>query len=448
MESVKFAKDSLVTFSTRVLTAGLGIAITIVIARALGPSAKGTYTLIILLPSLLTGLGNLGIGIANVYFVGSGRYRTADLVSTSLISALGLGIVFGFGFLAYVWLYGSSSFLGSIDLLYILIATATLPFSLLSIYFVHILLGEQRINQYNLLSIIGSSVSMVLVFVLLLGFKLGILGAVVAWAGSIVVGTMCSIAAVRRITSIGWRLNFKLFRESVNFGIKGSLANMITFLNFRLDMLLLAYFLRDVSTVGYYSVAVSIAEILWYFPRAVGTVIVSQTPRLTANTANAVTPKICRSVLFASFLGAVALFALGKYIIIIPFGSSFLPALHALWLLLPGVTAFAVTNVLVNELAGRGKPVVMLICSGVSLAVNIPLNLLLIPLWGIEGAALASSVSYTVTSIVATMIFLRVSKTKWCDVLILKRGDLREAIKLITKLKGLNFRELMRLLRS
>jgi len=64
------------------------------------------------------------------------------------------------------------------------------------------------------------------------------------------------------------------------------------------------------------------------------------------------------------------------------------------------------------------------VAAGISLAVNVPLNLLLIPGMGIAGAALASTVSYSVTAAVTLAVFLRVSGNRWFDTIVIKREDL------------------------
>jgi Na+-driven multidrug efflux pump len=76
-------------------------------------------------------------------------------------------------------------------------------------------------------------------------------------------------------------------------------------------------------------------------------------------------------------------------------------------------------------MAGRGKPIINAVAAGVSLALNIPLNLWLIPRWGISGAAFASTVSYTVTAIVVLIAFMRISKNSWFDTIVVKPQDLR-----------------------
>lgn len=433
---MKFIKNTLVTFSVQITATVLTIVATITIARVLGPSGKGAYSLTILVPTLLFLLGTLGIQIANTYFVGSKKYKATDLASNSLVSALGLGIILAVGFLTYFHFY-HPSFLRDIDPLHLVIAVSVLPFHLLSSYFAYLLLGEQKVNQYNLVHAFPSSVLLVLVLVLLLGFKTGLLGAILSWAAAMFMSGLLSILLVRKLTSIRWSFHPKLFKESVGFGIKGYLGNIVQFLNFRLDMLLVAFFM-NVAFVGYYSIAVAMAEALWLFPSAVAVVVFGRTPGLSAEEANISSPRVCRNTLFIITLAAVALFFLARYIIAILFGSAFLPALQPFWILLPGIVALGASRAVGSDIAGRGKPIIMLVPAAISLAVNIPLNLLLIPRWGIAGAAFASTISYIIAAIVVIVIFLRISKNSWVDTLILKRQDLKIYTGLIAKVRSLN----------
>ena len=83
-----FTQGVAITFGTRIGTSILAFASSIVIARELGPSSYGAYTLIILVPSILTQLGSLGIELANTYFVANRKYKIDEIASNSLFSAL------------------------------------------------------------------------------------------------------------------------------------------------------------------------------------------------------------------------------------------------------------------------------------------------------------------------------------------------------------------------
>lgn len=419
---MRFIKDTLTTFSTQIIGVILGLAAAIIIARVLGPSGKGAYTLIILVPTLLATFGTLGIGVANLYFVGKKKYKLADITSNSVVLASGLGILFAAAFLAYFYHF-HPSFLKGADPLCVLIATLVLPFSLLTAYFIHILLGEQKINKYNLIHLV--QISSFLVFLLFFLFiERSVLSAIMAWVFATLVTTITAILLVRRLTPIGLSFHFPLFKDSVKFGGQGYLGNVLSFLNYRVDMFMVNFFM-GVTFVGYYSVAVGLAEALWYFPGAVGTMMLARTPRLNSEEANESTPRICRNTIFLTLLAAVLLFAFGKTIINLFFGASFLPALKPMWILLPGIVALSINKVLCNELIGRGKPIIGTIAAVVSLVINIPLNLLLIPMWGISGAAFASTVSYSVCTVVPLIAFMRISQNSLFDTLIIKPQDLK-----------------------
>jgi O-antigen/teichoic acid export membrane protein len=103
--------------------------------------------------------------------------------------------------------------------------------------------------------------------------------------------------------------------------------------------------------------------------------------------------------------GSVALLwvALGWPILRIFFGSEFLSAYPPLVVLLPGLLALGLQRVCGAAILREGKPARMALIYAVGLMVNVGLNLILIPMLGIVGAALSSSVSYSL----GALLFLK-----------------------------------------
>jgi len=83
----------------------------------------------------------------------------------------------------------------------------------------------------------------------------------------------------------------------------------------------------------------------------------------------------------------------------------------------------SVWAVLANDISGRGRPMLNTYIGGMSLVVNVLLNILWIPMYGINGAALASTVSYGVTLVVQLFVYCRVSGNSWTNVLLPQPGD-------------------------
>jgi O-antigen/teichoic acid export membrane protein len=299
-----------------------------------------------------------------------------------------------------------------------------LPFSLISKYFTGILLGKFKIKEFNLIGLFTSLFNLVGVIFLLIFFNKGILSLILL---SVLISiSTCSIY----IFLIGKLTNYKLsfrpevFKKTTNFGIKGYFANIFGFLNYRLDMLLVNFFV-GVTQVGYYSIAVGIAELMWFIPDSIQTILFPRVASRDSNSKQAeeMTAVLCRNTVFITSALCVGLAIFGRELIRILFGSVYLPSFMPLLILLPGVIATALGKVTASYLAGVGKPIFATYSSLATLIVNIMLNVLLIPKWGIAGAAFATSVAYMLDSSILLYAFLKTSNIKLSDILIIKSRD-------------------------
>ena len=399
-----------------------GLIASITIARILGPSGSGAYTLIILVSSMLVTFGSLGIGTSNLYFIAKRKFRPEDMASNSVLIASGLGLLLATSFLAYLY-YFNPPFLKDADPFYILIAMFVLPFSLLTSFFSPLLLGEQRIRDYNTLPLIQSISGLCFLLFLFIFIEKSVFSAIMAWASATVVTAIMAIQFVSKLTSIRLSFNYFLFKESIKFGLQNHLGSAVSFLSYRLNMFLVNFFM-NITFVGYLSIATALAETLLYLPTAVGTIMVARTPRLSSKDANESSPVACRNTIFLSLVAASLVFIFGGIIINMIFGARFLPALEPLRIFLPGIVSLSINKVLCYELVGRGKPLVGSLAGLVALIINIPLNIILIPTWGISGAALATTISYSVSSIIPLYAFTRISQNSLLDTLVIKRQDL------------------------
>jgi O-antigen/teichoic acid export membrane protein len=174
-------------------------------------------------------------------------------------------------------------------------------------------------------------------------------------------------------------------------------------------MFIVNYFIGPAG-VGIYTVSVRLAELLWYLPNAVGFVIFPKAAATKPEVMNTFTPRVFRITLGLTALGALGLVVLGKPLILLIFSSAFLSAYIPMLALLPGVVFLGGAKVLANEIAGRGYPHYNSVNSGLALIITVLLDFLLIPLYGIFGAALASSIAYTAIFITSIGFYLTVSR--------------------------------------
>ena len=190
----------------------------------------------------------------------------------------------------------------------------------------------------------------------------------------------------------------------------GSLA---VFFAYRVDAYLIVFLMIDPATaLGYYSLAVGLAEIVLFFPRAVTTLYfphVAGSPREESDRQVAATSRVTLLVTGVCALLMVPAATLMVWILLPAYG----PSLPALYLLLPGVVAFSVTFALGGYLTGIDRPGITSGVSIVALVTNVVANLILIPRFGIEGAASASLISYSLSSALLTIVVARQTKASF-----------------------------------
>ncbi|MDP2587556.1 MAG: oligosaccharide flippase family protein, partial [bacterium] len=258
-------------FVTRVWAAAAGLIMSIIIARSFGPEGKGIASLMLLVPVLLSTFGNAGLHISNVYFFGKKGASISRLASNSVWVALVLGLlVCGVG-IAFYPLVGDRFFAG-VPGPFLFTIVALTPAMLLSAYFGNLLLAQRRIAVFNTVMAVQTGVQLATLMIAIYFFDAGVIAVVLGLVVNIIIGALGMTALVYRADPFTWTFDRPLFKQTMLYGLKGYVANALQFLNYRSDILLVSFFL-GATAVGWYSVAVNFAEILWYVPTSLGTIL-------------------------------------------------------------------------------------------------------------------------------------------------------------------------------
>jgi O-antigen/teichoic acid export membrane protein len=196
------------------------------------------------------------------------------------------------------------------------------------------------------------------------------------------------------------------FLDQFMVGFRGFISSIAGLLLFRLDLFLVGYFL-SFREVGIYSIALFGAEMISKIPYWSSSIL---TPMVASNEEGHVRRTVYlfySSIIIALLLG---LFLVSILVIFPDFisnliGKDFTGAEVCLLLLLPRVIMQSGGAVLAANLAGKGYPWHHPACAISGLISVILLDLLLIPRYGIVGAAVASSVGFTSTFVIVCIGF-------------------------------------------
>ncbi|WP_122088984.1 oligosaccharide flippase family protein [Halalkalicoccus subterraneus] len=166
---------------------------------------------------------------------------------------------------------------------------------------------------------------------------------------------------------------------------------------YHVDVLMLQAYTTE-AQVGYYKAALVLAEFLWLAPKAVQSVMIQSASELwhhdEIERITALASKATRYTLLLTALLAIGIAVLSAEFVPRYYGSEFEPTITPLLLLLPGTVGFAVARPILSVSHARGDMRIMILATGGTATMNLLLNVALIPRFGIEGAAIATSLGY------------------------------------------------------
>ena len=412
----RFARRSLETFlGYGAATAGNAL-LFLLVARALGSTGTGVVSASIALSTVLMLVVFGLLHLPNTYLGVKEPAALGALLANSLLVAAVLGTAVSaavFGFLV------------AIDVTFgaerheLAVVLASVPFAAASRLVATLVLARGRSLAFNVLYALRPGLSLAAVVTAFLVVDATASAALIAFSVAQVILLAVSLpAAGIRIASPSRRL----LSASLRYALKAYAGTTMQLVNFRLDLFLVSA-MRGASAAGIYSVAVVLAELLWRISTAAGTILM---PRVATTEAAPVefTLRVSRTVAFLVSVAAVAVSVVSALLVLPVLGDDFERAFTPLVLLLPGAVALGIMDVLTSDLAGRGSPQYLSYAAALGLAVTLAVNPVLIPLWGASGAAVASTLSYTASTLLVAVVFIRRFGVRPSELVLLRRTDM------------------------
>ena len=372
-------------------------------------------------------IGGLGGEIPIMLWSAGGKRDWSDwLPSVLFCGLLGSGLAAGvWGFLFWVW---HPDFLRGITHTLALLLLSSIPFSILGTYCLAFLVGLDRLRERSLIVVLNQSANVAVTGALFYFFRPSAELAFIAFLAGLGAALLAGgifLKAHLRLPESGNRAVHWLARvgPALSLGVRGQLGNVATFFNYRLDVFVVNYYLST-SEVGLYALGVMVSEALWQVPNAAAMALIPRTAREADDSRTEFTCLVCRQVFALACLMALAVAALGAWLIPLIFGARFAPSVPVIWWILPGTVALAVAKVMCSDLMARGMPQYATIFAFVSLVITVSLDLVLIPRMGIQGAALASSLAYLTNSLLVAMVLKRKLGVTWRALYVPSRAEL------------------------
>lgn len=403
-ERRSFASSAALTYATNLVVAVLGLVNVLVVARALGPEGRGGVAFLTTIAYLTSQLFTLGVHQANANFAAREPDRTPQLASTSAVLALVAGGAAVGVVAAIVAVFPAVAGPSSTGLRWL--ALASVPALILQTYVQQLVVAHYGFRASNLAWLLGPVTNVVVNGVLALAGALTVGRAVGAWVVGQVLGLVLLTGWMQlRLGGFG-RPDAALARRMLAFGVKAHLARVLTLGNYRLDQWLLGA-MAGPRQLGYYSVAVSWAEALFFLPTTLALVQRPDLVRSTGEGAARRTAVVFRAAMIITLGLAVAMIILAPVLCTTVFGAQFAPSVNQLRLLAVGAFGIVALKLFGNALTAQGRPLLEMRAVLVAFVVILGLDVALIPSLEGTGAALGSVAGYTAGGVLIVLIVRR-----------------------------------------
>jgi stage V sporulation protein B len=400
----------------------LGVLVSIVLTRSLGPEGRGIYALLITTNVLAANLFHLSVASANSTYLGRGQVTLGQVSSISILLALGLG---GLAALIIAALYPllSGNVLENVPFPYLLVALLLVPATIFQIYWSYMLMGLSRAALMNTLNLVANLVNAALIVLIVGILRLGIPGFLAVWTLTSLGTFAATLLLAARIDRPEWPPSGQVARKLLGFGLRSHGANIAHHVFLRFDAYAINVFIGSAG-VGFYSLSTSLAERVWLPLNAVHAASLGKITQLPREEAAILTAKVARAALLITASVALPLAAASPWLVPLLYGPEFAESVLPLVLLLGGTIAFAIMFVLNSYILGQmERPGLLSIIGWLQLGVSVPLYLGLIAWLGIVGAAIASSLTYLFAMAASLVVFMRDAKMGPGQVLVPRRSD-------------------------
>ncbi|GEM_PF-3892817 len=394
----------------------------VILARSLGPHDKGILDLFLLIPLVASSVLDVGLLSANTYFAGKGTVSVSQLHSNTLTWSFVAGVITLIVTGGLLFLPGS--IFPSLNSFQVVLATVLVGPTLYASLWAGLMYGADRsLLVYRTTGLI--SLISFLVYGASLLMKAGIEAILFVSFVLLMLKALIPLATTAHLTGLHLSLNKAILKQSVKYGLALYVGLAVNTLHVRVSQFLVESYLGP-AELGYFALAVRIAEMVWLFDFVVINASVFRITSSDPAESTRVTQQMTRMIglLVTTFSLFLALTA--PVLIPVIFGSDFSPAVLPLLVLLPGIIGWSLARSVAQFISYQmGRPWLNTQAASIAFFLNIALNVILIPSFGISGAAISATVSYLCNLAILTAFFQKLANASLASTFLPQVEDLR-----------------------
>ncbi|MBN2138259.1 MAG: polysaccharide biosynthesis C-terminal domain-containing protein [Sedimentisphaerales bacterium] len=414
-------RKGIFTGGSAIACAGLQVLASMMLARDLLPAGMGKFQLPQATCVLIVTFLCLGIGQANIYVINKLKTDPKQVVKNSLCVSF-LGFVLLAVSLPLV-LSVFEGYFGAFPLWTKVVFSIGIACSYGMALLRPILLAALQVRQVVAVDVVNKGAALLLVAIGYFAGWLTVNTALLIVAISFAVGLLVTLWFLRDRIDLRYRFSFSVLRAEFLYGLRLLLANVVNVVDVSIGLILLRYLIPDdFDGLGHYGRAISVCNLSLLIPLAVGPLLYAKWSSVSEEQRKSQVAMATRIYLLMALAIMVGLVFFARWAILILCGRAFLPAVPILQIMAVGIflrCSFSMCNSL---LASDGKAEVTAYVRGVSVIVIAAVTFLMVPRYGVAGAAWANTAGGLVVGLAYLAIFkMKYGFSIWSLVIVEKR---------------------------
>ena len=379
----------------RVISLIIGFLVNIYIIRVLGPYNFGLVSYVLSYVGIFAFLASLGVdSILYVDLVESPEKKDKLLGTSFILKIVGSILVFIILFISIVF-NNNGFYINSLILLFG-ISLVFNSFSIINTYFQAKVFSKPIVINSVVVNIILACLKVLVVFL-----HLNLVYFIIILACESLFYAVGYLYIYRRykFSIVKWKFDKHIARQILYSSWPLILSSAFIQIYMRIDQVFIKHML-SVESVGLYSAAVKLSEIWHFLPFVVVGSLFPAVLNARKVSIAKYTHRLSRLytlAIYLSILFIIPIFFLSEQIVVILYGVAYLGAVSSLKIYIWAGVSVAIGSVLTQVLIGEKRTKMTLVISLIGMILNVILNIYFIPRYGIEGAAWATLISYSIS---------------------------------------------------
>lgn len=409
LKKSQIARNSMWMISATIIKMIISLFINMIVARYLGVTNYGIINYGLSFINFFTGVCTLGLGTITIKYLINEKDKQGEIMGTCIGMRLISSIISVLLIFIIVFILKSddqtiifATFLQSLSLIFE-------SFTVIEWWYQYKLQ-----SKYTSIIIFIAYLCMAIYKLILVFFKKNVLWFSFSNCISSIVIALLLIILYKKNKSPKFSFSLSKAKTLINESYHFILSSLMVAIYAQTDKIMIGSMTNNIADVGLYAVSTTIVSLWSFLPNAVISSfkpVILEIKKVSYERYKIKLKQLYSIIVWLSIAYTLFIFILGKPIIMILYGNEYLGSLSTLRIAIFGVTFSFVGVIREFWLVCEGKQKYAKWFAIVGVITNILLNVILIPIMGITGAAIATAMTQIATALIAPLFFKEVRES-------------------------------------